>query len=66
MREYLIVAFVVVGTLLVLAEMGTNVINDLESQRANAISVPQAGPTATATLTPEELQKILRENTQTD
>ena len=58
--------FVLIGALLALAEMGTNVINELESQNANAISVPQAQPTATPTLTPAELQKILRENTQTN
>jgi hypothetical protein len=66
LSEVLIVAFVLVGTLLVLVEMGTNVVNELESQRANAISSPQLQPTATATLTPEELQIILRENSQTN
>ena len=63
--EILIVVFVLAGTLLALVEMGTNVANELEDQQA-AVSAPQAQPTATATLTPEELQKILREELQTD
>jgi len=61
-----VVIFVLIGTLLALVEMGTNVANEMESRSANAISAPQPEPTATPTLTPAELQKILRENTQTN
>jgi len=61
-----VVIFVLVGTLLALVEIGTNVVDEMESRSANAISAPQPQPTATATLTPEELQKVLQENTQTN
>jgi hypothetical protein len=55
----LIVIFVGVGVLLALAEMGTNVLNELKNRQAN-LGTPLAQPTATPTLTPEEMQKILR------
>lgn len=57
--DYLVIAFVLVTTVLVLVEIGGNVGNELEYR--GAISTPQMQPTATATLTPEELQKILRQ-----
>ena len=63
-NKLLIVAFVVLGTLLALTEISGNVMNDLESRSANSINASQTWPTATPTLTPEELQKILQENSQ--
>lgn len=59
--DYLLIVFVLVTAVLILAEIGGNVSNELEYQHA-VVSTPQVQPTATATLTPEELQKILREN----
>ncbi|MBP7960381.1 MAG: hypothetical protein KBG20_04975 [Caldilineaceae bacterium] len=57
--------FVVATTLLVLAEVSTNVVNELDGQGIAIISAPQVQPTVTATptLTPEELQEILRQST---
>ena len=62
--KLLIVVFVVIGILLALTEIGSNVMNDLESHRANTINASHTRPTATPTLTPEELQKILQEDNQ--
>ncbi|MCB9137579.1 MAG: hypothetical protein H6642_04430 [Caldilineaceae bacterium] len=62
--EYLVIAFVLATTMLVLTEIGGNISNELASRRI--ISTPQIQPTATATLTPEDLQEILRESSPSD
>ncbi|MCB0047395.1 MAG: hypothetical protein KDD92_18360 [Caldilineaceae bacterium] len=62
--EYLVIAFVLATTVLVLMDIGGNVSNELASRRI--ISTPQIQPTATATLTPEDLQEILRESPGSD
>ncbi len=61
----MVVTFVVATTLLVLGEMGTNLVNELDGRGIAVISAPQVQPTVTATptLTPEELQEILRQST---
>jgi|GEM_PF-2924498 len=53
--EYLVMAFVLATTLLVLAEIGGNVSNELEYREA--IDAPQVHPTETVTLTPKRLQR---------
>lgn len=63
-NKLLTIAFVTIGTLLALTEISSNVLNELDSRRANALNASQTWPTATPTLTPEELQKILQENNQ--
>ena len=57
--ETLVVIFMAVGTLLALAEMGTNVINELENRQANTVEVTQPTPTAAPTLSPEEYEQLM-------
>jgi hypothetical protein len=62
--ELLILAFVIAGVLLVLAELGTNVAAELENYRTSADTVIRdpATPTPIPTLTKEEYEQYLREH----
>lgn len=58
--EYLVIAFVLVTTVLVLAEIGGNVSNELETRQANAVEITQPTPTPQPTLSPEEYEQLIQ------
>jgi hypothetical protein len=63
MSELIILAFVIAGTLLIFAELGVNVANELDSYQNSNTSI-QKGPTPTPipTLTREEYEQYLKEH----
>lgn len=58
--DYLIVAFVLVTTLLVVVEIGGNVGNEIETRQANAIEITQPTPAPLPTLSPEEYSELMK------
>lgn len=54
--EYLVLAFVLVTTVLVLAEIGSNISNEIETRQANAVEITQPTLTPLPILSPEEYE----------
>jgi hypothetical protein len=59
--DYLVIAFVLAASVLVLAEIGGNVSNELETWQANAVEITHPTPTPLPTLSPEEYDKLMND-----
>jgi hypothetical protein len=57
--DYLVIAFVLAASVLVLAEIGGNVNNELETRQANA-EITHPTPTPLPTLSPEEYDQLMQ------
>jgi hypothetical protein len=56
--EIVLIAFVVIGIILILAEMATNLAAEISSQDDLVSSHQEATPTPRPTLSPEELEEL--------